>query len=138
MSLLDSTQVREIMTREVSVVSAEDPLLVASRAMFSSNFSCVIVDLKDPALGFGILTQKDLVLRLSDYGPSYPGATVRDAMSHPCVTLSPDFNLTTSLDLMRMVGVRRAPVVEHSKLVGILSFTDIFRWSMQRLERSAA
>ncbi|MFT4538628.1 MAG: CBS domain-containing protein [Planctomycetota bacterium] len=138
MSFLDTTHVHDLMIEKVMTVCPDDALLVAARLMHSSRISCVVVDSGDPATGFGVLTQKDLVQRWKDYGPVYPGLKVRDAMSSPCMVLTPNLNISTAVDMMRMIGVRRAPVAADGKLLGLLSFSDIFRWSMNKLERSAA
>jgi CBS domain-containing protein len=48
-------------------------------------------------------------------------------MSQPTIGLEPDWSLSTAVSMMRMLGIRRAPVLENGQLVGMLSYTDVFR-----------
>ncbi len=57
--------------------------------------------------------------------------SVGEIMAHPTVALVPEWSLDTAVSLMRMMGVRRAPVVDKGKLVGLLSFTDVFRHALE-------
>jgi len=52
-------------------------------------------------------------------------------MTYPMVVLQPTYSIGTSMQLMRMVGVRRAAVVEGTSAVGFVSFTDIFRFAVE-------
>ena len=51
---------------------------------------------------------------------------VEDVMSKPAITASPALSIANCQQLMRMVGVRRLPIVDGDKVVGILSNRDIF------------
>jgi CBS domain-containing protein len=122
-----NTLVSELMRSQVRCVQPGDPLEPAVKVMEEADITCVIVDLKDPARGFGILTQKDVIGLLFDERVDFETTTVGEVMSHPCLALSPEWSLETAVACMRMMGVRRAPVVQAGKLLGLLSFTDVFR-----------
>jgi len=118
--------VSEVMRREVRTIAPGGLLGEAARTMCDTDITCLVVDLGDPARGFGIITQKDVIGLVFDGLAELDTTTVGEVMSHPTVTLVPEWNLETAVALMRMMGVRRAPVVEAGKLVGFLSFTDVF------------
>jgi len=126
--------VRELMTAPASLTTPETSLLDAGRQMLAAGHSCLLVDLGDPGLGFGIVTHKDIVMRIgvdtSDVITMLGDACVSDVMTAPTVTVPPDYKLSTCLDLMRMLGVRRAPVIEDGKVLGIISLTDFFKAAM--------
>ncbi|MFT7486794.1 MAG: CBS domain-containing protein [Candidatus Paceibacteria bacterium] len=124
------TPVQDLMMRDVLTVSPSTSLLSAGQTMLKHEITCLIVDLNDPTRGLGIVTQKDVIGHLFDDIIEVNGATVEDVMTHPTIVLSPDWSLETAVSLMRMMGVRRAPVVEAAKLVGLLSFTDVFRHAL--------
>ena len=56
---------------------------------------------------------------------TYTPVTVRDLMSHPVVTLSPHDDLATALAVETLKHVRHLPVVEHGKLVGLVTHRDL-------------
>ncbi len=130
MSTYKSTPVRDIMNGEVRTVSPSTPLSIAAQTMLDLDITCLIVDLKDPSRGLGIITQKDVVGHLFDEFADGESVTVEDLMSQPTIGLSPEWSLDTAVSMMRMLGIRRAPVMENGTLIGILSFTDIFRHAL--------
>ena len=50
---------------------------------------------------------------------------VEDAMTRPAVTVPAELCIHDCLRLMRLAGVRTAPVLDRGELVGILTFTDV-------------
>lgn len=123
--------VSDVMHSPVATIVPTVPLADAMRRMYEDGLSCLVVDMDDPAKGHGILTQKDALNLLTDVGGALGGLTVADAMTHPMVVLQPTYSVATCLQLMRMVGVRRAAVVRGTSVVGIVSFTDIFRFAVE-------
>ncbi len=121
---------REVMHSPASTIRPTASLREAVRRMYD-DLSCLVVDMDDPSLGYGILTRKDVLALLANPGSSLDGLTVADAMTHPMVTLQPNYCIGTCIQLMRMVGVRRAAVVEGTELLGLVSFTDIFRVAVE-------
>ena len=131
MSTYKNTPVRDIMNSEVRTVSPSTLLSSAAQTMLDLDITCLIVDLKDPSKGLGIITQKDVVGHLFDGFGDTDSTTVEDLMSQPTIGLSPEWSLETAVSMMRMLGIRRAPVMDRGELVGLLSFTDVFRHALQ-------
>ncbi len=121
-------KVREVMQQTVHTVQPDLPLEEALRRMHSDHISSLVVDMNCDAKGFGILTQKDVLGVLAEED-RLAGVLVSDVMTHPMVVLNPAYDLETAVRLMRMLGVRRAAVVDGARLCGMLSFTDIFRFA---------
>lgn len=113
-----------------TTIQADAPLCEAAVRMLEEGRSCLVVCLQNPAQGWGILTKKDLLGVMADVGESLEGLCVADVMTHPSVTLPPHYDVGTSIQLMRMLGVRRAAVVEGTELLGFVSFTDLFAHAM--------
>lgn len=129
--------VRDVMTSPVSMLAPDTPLREAARKMYASGLSCFLIDLGDPARGHGILTQKDLLGVMAEYDWKLEDLTAEDAMSHPMVSVPATYNIETCMLQMRMLGVRRAAVMEGSEIVGLISFTDIFRHAVESIEASS-
>jgi CBS domain-containing protein len=75
----------------------------------------------------GIVTDRDLVLRVIAEGRNPDQTTVADVISKDLATVSPDDDLDRGLKLMGDKQVRRLPVVEGDRLVGIVSQADVAR-----------
>ena len=132
MSTYLQTTVREIMNAEVQTVAPSASLKSAAQTMLELGITCLIVDLQDASKGLGIITQKDVVGHLFDGFVEPDTTTVEDVMSQPTISLSPEWSLETAVAMMRMLGVRRAPVMDQGKLIGLLSFTDVFRHAIAK------
>ncbi|MGD9161310.1 MAG: CBS domain-containing protein, partial [Desulfobacteraceae bacterium] len=76
---------------------------------------------------FGIITRKDVVESLINAGTGETSILVKDVMTKPSLTVSPELSIFNCHQMMLMVGVRRMPVVEGNKLVGIISNSDILK-----------
>jgi len=136
MNEFKKTTVQELMMRDVRTISPGALLSLAANMMLESDITCLVVDLEDTTTCMGILTQKDIIGLLFDDLVDFETTTVEEVMTHPTVALSSTWNLETAVALMRMMGVRRAPVVDGGRLVGLLSFTDVFRHMLEK--RAAA
>jgi len=79
----------------------------------------------DGELLVGIVTDRDLVVRVlaDDRDPAV--TTVGEIASTEVITVEPDVELDVALELMSSRQVRRLPVVEEGRLVGILSAVDV-------------
>lgn len=132
-----STPVREVMNPAPTTIHAHALLVEAANRMLDEDLSCLIVDPGDPAQGWGILTQKDLLMVLADTDATLEVLRVADVMTHPSVTVPPHHDVGTCLRTMRMLGVRRAAVVEGTELVGFVGFADLFAHAMQAARRAA-
>ncbi|MDF1836253.1 MAG: CBS domain-containing protein [Planctomycetota bacterium] len=131
MSTYKSTPVRDIMKSDVQTVSPSTPLASAAQTMLDLDITCLIVDLDDASKGLGIITQKDIVGHLFDEFADNGSTTVEDLMSQPTIGLSPEWSLETAVSMMRMLGIRRAPVLDQGELIGLLSYTDVFRHALR-------
>jgi CBS domain-containing protein len=73
----------------------------------------------------GVVTDRDIVIRVVAEGRDPQSVTVGDVASRDLVTVSPDDDLDRALQLMAENQVRRLPIVEGDKLVGIVAQRDV-------------
>ncbi len=85
----------------------------------------------------GIVTDRDLVVRAMAHGLS-PQAKVETVMSHAPATVDAETAVAVALLVMRSVQVRHLPVVSEGRLVGMISFDDLFWQLTQQLSDLAA
>jgi CBS domain-containing protein len=89
---------------------------------------CLVVPPSRAGACVGVITVKDIVQIMSDgEGNVLDQLLVADAMSAPAVSVQHAFTIADCLKLMRIAGVRSAPVLDGVRLVGLLSFTDVLR-----------
>ena len=118
---------KDLMQRDVKTVSEKTSLREAAKIMYEGKLSSLVVERNDKGDAFGILTRKDVVAGLFALETDDMPLLVEDVMTKPAITLNPVLSIDHCLQMMRMVGVRRMPVVEANELVGIVSNTDVFR-----------
>jgi len=115
--------VKEIMTRDPRTVNADDPVVEAARIMRDDDIGDVIV-LEDGRVG-GIVTDRDIVVRGVADGRD-PGSTrVSDVCTSGVEAVEPSASVDDALRKMRESDIRRLPVVEGDRPVGIISLGDL-------------
>lgn len=115
--------IRELMTSDPIVLEADATVAEAARCMRDRDVGDVLVR-KDGKL-CGIVTDRDLVVRcLADAGDprEHPLA---ELCSKPLLTLPPDADVEEAMQLMQEHAVRRIPIVERDRPVGIVSLGDL-------------
>ena len=124
-------QVREIMTPRPVTVPPRTPIADAARMMRDMQVGDVLVA-EGNAL-HGVLTDRDVVVRAVADERSYATAAV-DVCSPAAVTCAPSDDVERAVVLMREHALRRLPVVDEGRLVGVVSLGDL---AMERDQRSA-
>jgi CBS domain-containing protein len=128
MSKLEHAFLSEIMTTKVVTVDISERVEEALRLMVKFDIgSVVVVDKQKPV---GIITERD-VTRAALRGDSLLRLPVRSLMSRPLQTTTPNMEIWRTFELMLKLGVRRLPVVENDRLVGIVTEKDLTRWVLR-------
>jgi CBS domain-containing protein len=125
--------IRDVMTPDPATVKPADSALEAARAMRDGNFGAVVV-VEDGGSVRGILTDRDIAVRAVAEGREPESTEVSEIFTTEPTTLSPDQAVDEAVQALRDSAVRRLPVVEDSKVVGIVSIGDL---AVERDERSA-
>jgi signal-transduction protein with cAMP-binding, CBS, and nucleotidyltransferase domain len=120
-----SKTVGDLMNSDVKIIDKNAGIISVAKQMMESHVSSFIVMPDDPHDAFGIITRKDVVETFINSGTGDTSLQVKDVMSKPCLCVHPELSVYNCFQMMEMVGVRRMPVTEGSKLVGIISNTDI-------------
>jgi CBS domain-containing protein len=118
----------EIMTARVITVDISERVEEALRLMIKFDVGSVIVTDKQKPVG--IITERDIT-RASLRGDSLLKIPVRGLMSKPVQSVSPDTEVWKAFETMLKLGVRRLPVVEDEKLVGMVTEKDLTRWVLR-------
>ena len=114
--------IRDVMTPNPRTVSPEDSIQNAARIMRDEDTGAIpVVENGRPV---GVVTDRDIVVRAVADGGQLD-RPVRDIATTNIVSVSPDMSTREANDLMREHQVRRLPVVEGERLVGMVSLGDL-------------
>lgn len=116
------TKLREIMTRDLATVDSNASVRDAARLMADRDVGDVLVIDGDRLAG--IITDRDIVVKALARG-SGDAASVMDCMTPDVLTCSPDASVEEAARVMADNKVRRMPVVEDGRPVGIVSLGDL-------------
>lgn len=119
-------KISEIMSERVVTIDQREPVIAAARLLKRMNLGALPVTDRSGKL-VGMLTDRDIVVRCVAAGGNAREMTVGDIMSRGVVTASPDSEVSDAARRMGRGQVRRLPVVESGKLVGMLSLADMAR-----------
>lgn len=119
------TQIRDLMTGNPSSCERTTPVAEAAKVMAREDVGPVPVVDGDRLVG--LVTDRDLVVRVLAEGRDPQSTTVGEVASSDLVTVSPDDSLDQALKLLAQHQVRRLPVVEDDRLVGVVAQADIAR-----------
>lgn len=114
--------IRNVMTANPIMMPATSSVAEAACGMRDANIGDVIV--LDGGRIYGILTNRDIVVRAVAEGRDLATTKVADICSQALTTVSPMDNLEDAVRLIRDNAIRRLPVVEGGKPVGIVSIGD--------------
>ena len=117
--------IQDIMSTEVITATLSDTVCSAAIKMSENNVSCVVV-LDDDRVT-GIITEKDVLQAVTGEDADFQLQNVSDRMSTPVQVISPGRSVIQAGKIMEAKSVRRLPVTEGHKLVGIVTQTDITR-----------
>ena len=117
-------KIRDVMTAEPVTLSATSSLLDAARAMRESDIGDVIV-LDESDQVCGIVTDRDIVVRAVAEGQDPGNANLGDFCTRDVTSITPEDDIGDAVRLMSDKAIRRLPVVESGKPVGIVSLGDL-------------
>ena len=122
-------QIRDIMTSSPTTVETSTTVAEAAKIMASEDVGPLPV--VDGGRLVGIVTDRDLVVRVLAEDRDPKSTNVGDVASSELVTVAPDTALDEALRKMASAQVRRLPVVEGGRVVGIVAQADVARQTPQ-------
>jgi uncharacterized protein (DUF2267 family) len=112
------------------------PVLDAARAIEQNNIGAVVV--ADDGRVSGIVTDRDLAVRVVGRGLDPTTTTVGDVMTEGVVALTPTDTQASAIHLMQKRRIRRIPLVENDRFVGIVTLDDLILDEAAPIDRLAA
>jgi CBS domain-containing protein len=111
--------------KSVVSITPRASVLEASQLMKARNVGAIVV-LSDDGKPMGMLTDRDVAIRVVAEDRDPQSTLAEEVMTAPAATLRPDSSLREATELMRRSGIRRVAIVDESgQLCGIVSLDDI-------------
>jgi CBS domain-containing protein len=116
--------VKDVMSSPVVTIDEDATINRAAELMDKDDLGCIIVTDKE-GKPLGILTERDLVVRV--LAKNVPPDTIKakDTMTSPLITIEPDATINEAARRMSRLNIRRLGVVYKGQLVGVLSSKDV-------------
>ena len=130
-------QVRDLMNPSVVSITPGESASLAARLLSRHNLGSLPVCGEDGGLR-GIVTDRDIVLRCVAAEEDPAQTPVKDIMSRNCAVVSPDDDARKATRLMAARQVRRLPVLEDGRVVGMVSLGDLALSQAYNMEASQA
>jgi CBS domain-containing protein len=115
----------QVMSSPVRTVSPDTSLREAAEIMRDADVGDVVVT-RDKQI-MGILTDRDIVVRCVAEGGDPGQRSVGDVCSSEVATVPPQSGIADAVHVMRTSAVRRLPVVDGDRVVGVVSMGDLAR-----------
>ncbi|HWU03730.1 MAG TPA: CBS domain-containing protein [Novosphingobium sp.] len=85
----------------------------------------------------GIFSERDLVLRINEFGPSMLDMPVGRVMTSPAITVEPATAVLDALALMTRRRIRHLPVLSGGRMVAFVSIGDLVKYRIDRIQHEA-
>jgi CBS domain-containing protein len=117
-------RIRDVMTTNPQTLPESTTVREAAETMRANDIGDVVVVDDDGKLS-GILTDRDIVVRVVAEARDPRATRIGDIASRELTAVSPDDPVGRAVQLMRERAIRRLPAVERNKVVGIVSIGDL-------------
>ena len=134
--VIESIPASSFMTRNVITETEDQNIQAVCKIMNENSIGSVVIlkrsDSNNPNRSnnkeiVGIITERDIVRIIALLQPSSLTVPIREFMSKPVITLSPNNSIKDAIQTMQLKNIRTLPVVENQDLQGIITEKDIFK-----------
>jgi CBS domain-containing protein len=117
--------IRDLMVRKVITLHAHASVYQAVKLMNENKIGCLVIVHNGETVG--ILTERDLLERVLEKCKNPKNTNLFEVMTNHVITGNPDMEIPEAARLMFENKVKKLPIVEGNKLVGMVTLTDIAR-----------
>jgi CBS domain-containing protein len=128
--------VKEIMTTNVKTIRPEDSVKSLAEQMVKDNIGDMVV-VSGSGVVVGIATERDIIKDIIVCGADLEGSKVEEIMTKDLVTVDPSNSLEEAADVMVKHKIKKLPVTDKGRLVGIVTATDLIAYENRLLDKVA-
>jgi len=118
-------RVRDVMKAEVDIVDGMLTVTEALKSMKYPDTRTLIVEKRNEDDEYGVVMFRDMAKKVLGRDQSPNRVNIYEIMSKPVLSVHPDMDIRYCTRLFDRFGLSRAPVIEHQKIIGLVSYTDI-------------
>lgn len=116
---------KDVMVKDIIMVGSHTPVDAAVRVMNKNSIGCLIV--VDEGETRGIVTQRDLLEKVLEKTRDPRRLTVSEIMTKKLIVGSPHMEIHEAANLMFKKKIKKLPIFESGKLVGLVTLTNVAR-----------
>lgn len=124
MNIDKNTPIKQIMSKKVDVLPVDAPIMDAAKMMRDHDIGSIVVSGSDGKV-CGMLTDRDIVVRGLAANADLETMRVGDLCSKDVEGITPDGTVDQAVQVMKQRAIRRIPVIENGKAVGLVSLGDL-------------
>jgi CBS domain-containing protein len=125
-------EVRNFMVSNVMTIETNAFVMDAVKTMNQHAIGCLVVN--ENGSPVGIVTERDLLKRLLAESKNPKKTRVQEIMSKPLIVAKPDMEIEEVIKLMFNRKIKKIPIVEDGKLLGLVTFTDLLNFQPQLIK----
>ncbi|MGC8936312.1 MAG: cyclic nucleotide-binding/CBS domain-containing protein [Candidatus Methanomethylicaceae archaeon] len=118
-------KVGDLMTKNVVKSDKESSVYDLAKLMDKNGIGCIVIAENDKPIG--IVTERDIITKCLAKELNPRDTKAKDIMSSPVISVDPEAEMLEAAKVMVSRMIRRLPVVENNKLVGIITTSDMIR-----------
>ena len=118
-------RVRDVMKKEFDIIDGRVTVMEALRTMKHVETKSLIVDKRNDDDEYGMVLISDIAKLVLGKDRSPDRVNVYEIMAKPLLPVDPDMDIRYCARYFQTFSLSRAPVIEHRKIIGIVSFTDM-------------
>ena len=119
------TSVKQVMTPNLETIEGLATVAEAITHMKEKNYGALIVDKRDEADEYGMITVQDIAREVIEPNLAPERKNVYEIMDKPVLTVHADMNIRYAIRLLEQFDQNRALVIEHGKAIGIVTMYDM-------------
>ncbi|RJS74515.1 CBS domain-containing protein [Methanophagales archaeon] len=120
---IEALEVGDVMTPKVVTEDEETPVTIISADMEVSGIGSVVITKEGKPVG--IITDRDIAIKVIMKNRRPKEVKAKEIMSSPLITIGPYASIEKACALLAERSIRRLPVIDDDKLVGIISVRNI-------------
>ena len=126
--------VKEIMTTNVKTIRPEDTVKKLAEEMIKNKIGSMVV-VEGSGEVVGIATERDIIEDVIISGKNSEEIKVQDIMTKGLVSIDPNTTLEEAAEIMVNRKIKKLPVIDRGRLVGIVTATDLIAYENKLVEK---
>lgn len=126
--------VKEIMTTNVKTVRPEDSVKLLAESMIDNKIGALVV-VEGSGEVVGIATERDIIEDVIISGKDPEEIKVQEVMTKNIIAVAPDATLEEAAEVMVNHKIKKLPVIDKGRLVGIVTATDLIAYENKLVEK---